>query len=66
MRSDKTDQTTHIIIGNVLIEEVVNFDYLGSLITNTGDGVKEIKRRLGRIYRDSKIESNEKSLEWRQ
>ena len=47
MRSDKTEQATHIIIGNDLIEEVVDFDYLGSLITNTGDGVKEIKRRLG-------------------
>ena len=30
-----------------LIEEVLDFDYLGSLITNNGDGMKEIRRRLG-------------------
>ena len=47
MKLDKTEQATHIIIGNDLIEEVNDFDYLGSLITNTGDIIKEIKRRLG-------------------
>ena len=47
MRTDKTTRATHIIIGNDLIEEVDDFDYLGSLITNNGDGLKEIKRRLG-------------------
>ena len=47
MKLDKTEQATHIIIGNDLIEEVNDFDYLGSLITNTGDVIKEIKRRLG-------------------
>ena len=47
MRTDKTTRATHIIIGNDLIEEVIHFDYLGLLITNNGDGLKEIKRRLG-------------------
>ena len=47
MRTDKTTRATNIIIGNDVIEEVPDFDYLGSLITNNGDGIKEIKRRLG-------------------
>ena len=47
MRTDKTQRATNIIIDNDLIEEVLDFDYLGSLITNNGDGFKEIKRRLG-------------------
>ena len=47
MRSDKTTRATNIIIGNDVIEEVPDFDYLGSLITNNGDGIKEVKRRLG-------------------
>ena len=48
MRTDKTTRATNIIIGNDVIEEVPDFDYLGSLITNNGDGIKEVKRRLGR------------------
>ena len=40
MRTDKTSVATNIIIGNELIEEVLDFDYLGSLITNNGDGMK--------------------------
>ncbi len=40
MSSDKTQQATYIIIGNDLIKEVVDFDYLGSQITNTGNKVK--------------------------
>ena len=47
MRTDKTFVATNIIIGNELIEEVLDLDYLGSLITNNGDGMKEIRRRLG-------------------
>ena len=47
MRTDKTTVATNIIIGDELIEEVLDFDYLGSLIANNGDGFKEIKRRLG-------------------
>ena len=47
MRTDKTSAATHIVIDNNLIEEVLDFDYLGSLITNNGDGMKEIRRRLG-------------------
>ena len=47
MRTDKTSEATNITIGDDLIEEVLDFDYLGSLITNNGDGIKEIRRRLG-------------------
>ena len=47
MRTDKTSEATKITIGEELIEEVLDFDYLGSLITNNGDGMKEIRRRLG-------------------
>ena len=47
MRTDKTERAAEITIGNEKIEEVNDFDYLGSLITNDGDGMKEIKRRLG-------------------
>ena len=47
MRTDKTTRATNIIIGNDLIEEVLDFDYLGSLIANNGDGFKEVNRRLG-------------------
>ena len=36
-----------IVIGGDLIEEVKAFDYLGSLITQNGDGNKEIRIRLG-------------------
>ena len=39
MRTDKTSAATYIIIDNDLIEEVLDFDYLGSLITNNGDGM---------------------------
>ena len=47
MRSDKTKRATNIIIGGDVIEEVDDFDYLGSLIAKNGDGIKEIRRRLG-------------------
>ena len=47
MKTDKTEQATNIVIGGDLIEEVSDFDYLGSLIAQNGDGIKEIKRRLG-------------------
>ena len=47
MRTDKTEKAADITIGNEQIEEVSDFDYLGSLIANNGDGMKEIKRRLG-------------------
>ena len=47
LRTDKTTRATNITIDNDLIEEVIDFDYLGSLITNNGDGLKEIRRRMG-------------------
>ena len=46
-KTDKTDKAANITIGGDLVEEVTDFDYLGSLITQNGDGIKEIKRRLG-------------------
>ena len=47
LRTDKTTRATNITIDNDLIEEVIDFDHLGSLITNNGDGLKEIRRRMG-------------------
>ncbi len=47
MKKDKTERATNIIFGGNLIEEVSDFDYLGSLIAQNGDGIKEIERRLG-------------------
>ena len=47
MRTDKTERATNIVIGGDTIEEVIDFDYLGSLIAQNGDGIKEIRRRLG-------------------
>ena len=58
MKTDKTERSTNIIIDGDLIEEVVDFDYLGSLITQNGDGMKEIRRRLGISTR--KLKSMEK------
>ena len=47
MKTDKTERTTNIVIDGDTIEEVIDFDYLGSLIAQNGDGIKEIRRRLG-------------------
>ena len=47
MKTDKTERTTNIEIDGDTIEEVIDFDYLGSLIAQNGDGIKEIRRRLG-------------------
>ena len=47
MRSVKTKRATNIIKGGGVIKEVDDFDYLGSLIAKIGDGIKEIRRRLG-------------------
>ena len=47
MKTDKTERTTNIVIDGDTIEEVTDFDYLGSLIAYNGDGIKEIRRRLG-------------------
>ena len=63
MRTDKTSAATHIVIDNDLIEEVLDFDYLGSLITNNGDGMKEIRRRLGMAMK--KLKRYEETFERR-
>ena len=47
MKSDKTERATNIIIDGVKIEQVNDFDYLGSLIAQNGDCIKEKRRRLG-------------------
>ena len=47
MKTDKTERTTNIVIDGDTMEEVIDFDYLGSLIAQNGDGIKEIRRRLG-------------------
>ena len=51
MKTDKTERATNIVIDGETIEEVIDFDYLGSLITQSGDGIKEIRRRLGMASR---------------
>ncbi len=61
MKSDKTERATNIIIDGDKIEEVNNFDYLGSLITQNGDCIKEVRRRLGMATK--KLKSMKKNLE---
>ena len=51
MKTDKTERATNIVVDGETIEEVIDFDYLGSLITQSGDGIKEIRRRLGMASR---------------
>ena len=58
MKTDKTERSTNIVIEGDLIEEVSDFDYLGSLLTQNGDGIKEIRRRLGMSVK--KLKSTEK------
>ena len=58
MKTDKTMRPTDIVIGGDLIEEVKDFDYLGSLITQNGEVNKEIRRRLGMATK--KLKSMEK------
>ena len=58
MKTDKTERLTNIVIDGDTIEEVIDFDYLGSLIAQNGDGIKEIRRRLGMAT--SKLKSLQK------
>ena len=58
MKTDKTERFTNIVIEGDLIEEVIDFDYLGSLLIQNGDGIKEIRRRLGMSVK--KLKSTEK------
>ena len=48
----------HRTLLRLVIEEVNEFDYLGSLITKTGDGNKEVRRRLGMATKKLKSMSN--------
>ena len=41
MKIDKTEGSTNIVIGSDLIQGVIDFDYLGSLITQNGDGINK-------------------------
>jgi len=45
MTTDKTNKATEICINEEKLEEVESFEYLGSLLTNNGDTMWEIKRR---------------------
>ena len=54
MKTDKTERPTNIVIDGDTIEEVIDFDYLGSVIAQNGDGIKEIRRRLGMAYKKLK------------
>ena len=52
-RTDKTSKTTNIIMGNVLIEEVSDLDYLGSLIIrNNGYGIKKKTRNDNKNFKN--------------
>ena len=44
--TDKMKETADIYVNDQKIERVDRFEYLGSLITNDGKSIKEIKRRL--------------------
>ena len=46
MNTDKTKTETKIAINGEELENVNKFEYLGSMLCNNGDGIKEIKRRL--------------------
>jgi len=46
MNTDKTKTKTKITINGEELENVNKFEYLGSMLCNNGDGIKEIKRRL--------------------
>ena len=43
MHTDKTTMEREIYVNEERLEVVENFEYLGSLITNNGDTMKEIK-----------------------
>ena len=72
LKSDKTERATNIIIDGDKIEEVNDFDYLGSLIAQNGDCIKEIRRRLGmatnklksmkKIWKDNDVKTKLKFL----
>ena len=46
MKTDKTQTKIDIKIENDTIEEIEEFEYLGSIISNNGDINKEIHRRM--------------------
>ena len=46
MKTDKTQKKIDIKIENDTIEEIEEFEYLGSIISNNGDINKEIQRRM--------------------
>ena len=46
MKTDKTQTKIDIKIENDPIEEIEEFEYLGSIISNNGDINKEIQRRM--------------------
>ena len=46
MKTDKTQTKIDIKIENDTIEEIEEFEYLGSIISNNGDINKEIQRRM--------------------
>ena len=43
---DREQQSAEFVIDGQQIEEVKQFEYLGSMINNSGDSTTEIKRRL--------------------
>jgi hypothetical protein len=45
MPTDKLHKVNEISVNNQKLEVAASFEYLGPLITNNGDTIKEIKRR---------------------
>ena len=46
MELDKWQENTNIVIGNINVERVQSFQYLGAMFTTNGDGASNIKQRL--------------------
>ena len=46
MELDKWQENTNIVIDNINVERVQNFQYLGAMFTTNGDGASNIKQRL--------------------
>ena len=62
MKTDKTQTKTEIKIETDTIEEIEEFEYLGSVISSNGDINKKIQRPLAIALQ--KNMSNEKIMAW--
>ena len=58
MSTDKTKENANIQINNDTIENITEFEYLGSTITNDGKIIKEIRRRMAMALKKLKMMQN--------